>query len=203
MFTVFPNEKTLVGYNSQSKQLQIEDITLSQSAEKIESCSSNLYSILFNEELEVLLGGYESGEFIQYKKNDNEKWKCQINYGNIQIGYILSSDQVGCIVAVGGYKKNKKNLRFVNIKDQIILGPVIETAFVNVYSLCFGILSKSEVLLSVGGDQPDYLYGKTNIFNVTQILRNQNVRVNKMVDHSKSKVRSIEHYSNIIGAKAK
>ena len=173
-FVVLPDEKTLIGFHFNSSLLQIEDITQNKFAVKIDSCRSELHTIIFNQELEVLLTGYYNGEAIQYHKNPN--WKQQKNYGDLQIGNIFSSDQMGCIAVMGGFKRNWKNLRMIDLKEQKIIGSPAETAFKSVYSLCFGITSGSKVFLSMGGLTPDYSNGKTDIFDVTNLFETQNVQ---------------------------
>ena len=120
MFTLLPDEKTLFGYNAKLKQFQTEDITLNISAEKIQSCTSKLTSIIFNKRLEVLLGGYDNGELIQYRKDLYGKWGEQVNYGNIQIGSIWSIDQVNCIAVMGGISENRTNIKIMDMNLSLI-----------------------------------------------------------------------------------
>ena len=170
MFAIDPEDETVIGYCGKSKELVAEDMT--QRPVKIDSCNSILNTIIFNQKLGVLLTGYKNGELIQYGKQSDKKWKLQMNYENIKIGSIRSSDQMGCIAVVGGNTKNKGNLRMIHLKEQVLLGSNIETAFQRIHSLC--LTSGDQALLSVGGQYPDYSNGKTDIFDITQVFHVQN-----------------------------
>ena len=170
-FVVLPDQKTLIGCDGKSKQLQTEDITKNQFAVRIGSCTSYVNTVLFNQELGILLAGYKNGKLIQYSKNFKSKWIQQKDYGDIQIQEIFSSDQMGNYAVVGGHAANKKNLKMINLKKQVVFQSQVQTSFNSVFSLCFANLSQSKMFLSVGGSCPDYENGKTDIFDVSSFFK--------------------------------
>ena len=177
---VLPDEKTVIGYNKEFKQLLEENLTETQSSIVIDCYNLPTLTVLFNKELNILLVGYTDGTVIQYSKEFKWSWKKQIQYGNIKIGKIYSSDQLGWIAVMGGNRQNRENLRMINLKERKVLQSRNKASFEMVFSLCFGVSCEKQILLSVGGRNPDYLNDKTNVFDVTLLFKHH-----KVIDMSK------------------
>lgn len=74
-FTVFPDEKSILGFNCCSCKLQVEDTSQKDSLIQIGENHGFVFTVLFHEKLDTFLAGYSNGRVIQYKKITSGFWK--------------------------------------------------------------------------------------------------------------------------------
>ena len=173
---VLPDAKTIIGVNSSyPNKLMMEDITKGNPT-KIVKHSHEILTLLFDSMTETLLVGDTSGQVKQYKKRkksnfcglleDSDSFKLLKDYGDVGVGWILSSAQVGPLAIFGG-KQN--SIVAINILEQRLCEGFIESPFRDTLSLqvCQGV--DSNVYLSVGGEYPDYSLDVSDYLDVTRV----------------------------------
>ena len=162
-FLVLPDAKTVVGVNaSDRKKLMIEDITL-RNPRQIGTHGVLTQTVLFDSLTQSLLVGDFDGDVKQYKKV-NQSFTMVKDYGNVCVGRILSSTQVGRFVIFGG---NSNSLVAIDILDQKVCAELLVSPFGLTYSLqvCEGV--GSNVYLSLGCSCPKYSSDASDFLDVT------------------------------------
>ena len=164
-FLVLPDVKTVIGPDgSDWKRLMMEDITTHQISH-IGTQKGIIWNLLFHEKTKSLLVGDNNGHVIQYQKCENSNSFTKVkDYGDVGIGPVLSSAQIGDFVIFGG--GNKYSLSVIRIPEQELIEGKIKTAFKNVDSLEICEVSDSKVLLSVCGRDPSFSQNLTDVFEI-------------------------------------
>ena len=165
-FLVLPDNKTIVGvHNKIAKTLIMEDITTNK-ASTFGNYEDRIYTLLYDEVTQSLFAGYLTGHVKQYKRDTTTNaFSLVKDYGNVDIGMMFSSAQVGRFALFGG---RKRALVAIDIHERRLCNK-IRSAFGFALSLrvCQGVDQK--VYLSVGGGLPEYSSSVSDFLDVTRM----------------------------------
>ena len=125
-------------------------------------------SVLFVEELNMLLAGDQDGRVIQYHYKNNS-WDLVKDYGNLRINGVLCCVRIGHLVIFGGYDSH--SLRVVDVKKMEILGDPYKTAIFQINSLLLCDVSDEKMLLSVCGYGSSYSPDTSDILDITDLIK--------------------------------
>ena len=185
-FQILNDQKTLIGIGNigyfMSSEIVIEDITNTDPNYVpvkfiIEGGETN--TILIDEDRNCMFFGNNDGIVVQYSI-DIKGYSRKIikNYGDLGIGWIISSLRIGNIAVFGG---NNSSLAFINIDSRQHLGNVSDLAmkWISSIELCT-VKNKSDVklLLTVGGSRYDYSGSKTDVIDITEFIKSGEWNVN-------------------------
>ena len=126
-----------------------------------------IQTLLYDKLTESLFAGDCSGHVKQYKRlSGNHPFTLVKDYGNVGIGEVYSSAQVGAFAFFGG---QNHSVIAINIQDKRlcenkIKSPFCKTSFLQV---CHGLDQK--VYLSLGGMTPEYSSTVSDFLEVTEI----------------------------------
>lgn len=167
-FLVLPDGKTVVGASwSDSKKVIMEDITSGKHT-LVGTQEGPVKTVLFDGLTQTLLVGDQSGHVKQYKKEE-ETFSLLKDFGNVGLDMVCSSAQVGRFAIFGG---DKGCLVVIDFENQKLLDGHVQTAQETIFSLQLCLTNSHRLFLSVGGDNLDFSSGKSNIFDVTCMARN-------------------------------
>ena len=166
-FLVIQEGKTIVGPiltgNYSCTTLVSEDVTQGKSTQ-IGTHLDNINTLMYDKASKTLFAGDESGNIIQYQKNEDSTSFSQLkNYGNVGVGKVYSSILVDSVAIFGG---SNKTIVAIDTKTQEKLTGSLATAISNIYSLTSYKVSKTKTLLSISGNQPNYSDTHTDIFEL-------------------------------------
>ena len=172
-FIILPTKKTIIGFCSLTKSLQIEEI---RGRTPVMIDNQNCYgnSIMYNQNLNILLVGYQNRFLIQYQQITFFTWKIQKKYTNIGVGRIYSIDLLRDIAVLGG---DRGKIAFINLRKRQVIGELIDTSIYYIYSLQFCEVSPKKIILVVGGHKNNYFNYRTDLFNVTKLFRQKMVKI--------------------------
>lgn len=179
-FYVLKDEKTILGINKNNTRTIIrEDITdHSKPIFTYKETKSNIYTLSLNEEADSLVVGEENkleGRVIQYELKSGKLVK---DYGPVGIGSVISSKNYQNFFIFGGYKSSK--IQIIDSIRKVVLQEPFETAIKIIDSLDFCILNPNapdeQNVLAVAGRQSDYSAGKTDIFDITELIKDSKRR---------------------------
>lgn len=162
-FTILSDNNTIIAVDAEEQNLvMMEDITDEISHTCIGTHQEKIKTISINENRDRVLVGEHDGHLTQYRMVDHF-WSIEKEYGNVQVGNIMSSTIFGNLAVVGG---NKNKIRLVDLEKKEFVESPIETAIELIYSpqLC---LDSRSVILTIGGLTPNYSKNKTDLFDVT------------------------------------
>lgn len=163
-FLVLPDGKTVIGPGRSMKNLIAEDITLNKSS-RIATHKNEINTVIFDEASSSLFVGDDTGHVLQYKKDkESGTFTFLKDYGNLGIGYIISSSVLQDLVFFGGFETSK--IRVISIKEGGLLGGFVETAFKTVYSIQTCRVSYSKTVISVGGNKGSYCSICSDVYRV-------------------------------------
>ena len=168
-FLVLPDGKTIVGVDgSDLKKLMIEDIT-SRNPRPIGTNDGEISNVLFDSLTQSLLVGDFDGHLKQYKKV-NQSFTIVKDYGELDVGCVLSSTQVGRFAIFGG---NNRSLVAIDICEQQDCSGLIKSPFgwTNSLQVCEDV--NSNVYLSLGGICPDYSSDASDYLDMTLLYNDQ------------------------------
>jgi hypothetical protein len=192
-FQIFPDQSTIIGvdFENNHKNLMIENIAYNLNIPKtvFGNHEYRIYTIIPDAEFRRILVGDVSGVVIQYKYNSDGNWEIEQNYGNIGVGYVLSSDRLGNICVFGG---NNFCFRMIDMDKKKILTYPMQSAMQNIDSIQFCRLGDSKVFLSISGCSPDWTMG--DVFDVSFLFKTQNL-ISLEFDTAK-KVRKPKYFIN-------
>lgn len=173
-FCVLANQETIIGVSSIDKTKIIKECITDSSA-PITTYSSNkatVNTIIADEQNSILLAGcfdtYE-GQIIQYDLYSGQVTK---NYGLDNIRSAISNVNLGNLIFFGGYGTEK----FIVIDSatrQVVHEPV-KTAKSPIYSMTIYKTRKKQankVLLFIHGMYSSYSKEKTDIFDITKLVK--------------------------------
>ena len=162
-FLVLPDGKTIVGCDgSDKKKLVVEDITL-QNPREIATHSGFIKTLLFDSATQSLLVGDQSGHVKQYEKQKGS-FTLLKDYGDVGVGSVLSSAQVGRFAVFGG---TNGSLVVIDILWQRLCAGLLKSPFKLTTSLQVCHVEDSKVYLSVGGESPSYSLQTSECLDVT------------------------------------
>ena len=166
--------RTIIGA-SEFKELVAEDITR-KNTKVIAKYKALIRTILFDSVTRTLFVGDSFGFVRQYQQSKRSNFlglfkeslyfSLLKDYGNVGVGWVLSSSKVGGFAIFGG---SNNSLVAIDISEQQLCKGVIKSPFEKTYSLrvCFGVYRN--VYLSVGGENPDYSSIKSDCLEVDQL----------------------------------
>ena len=201
-FLVLPDAKTVVGADgSDREKLIVEDITQGN-LRQIGRHGVLIYTVLFDNHTQSLLVGDYNGHVKQYKKV-NQSFTMVKDYGNVGVGVVCSSTQVGRLGIFGG---NNRSLIAIDIAEQRVCPGFLKSPFWWTYSLqvCEGAGSK--VYLSQGGDDPDYSSDASDFLDVTLLynsLKKDSPKVPKDINKAHAALREKDILINSLKLKIK
>ena len=162
-FLVLPDGKTIVGADgSDSEKLIVEDIT-EGNPKQIGTHGDFIQTVLFDSVTQSLLVGDFDGHVKQYKKVD-QSFTMVKDYGNVGVGDVVSSTQVGQFAIFGGYKRF---LVAIDISEQRVFPGHLKSPFKYTYSLQVCESEGSSVYLSMGGSSPEYSSDTSDCLDMT------------------------------------
>ena len=186
-FLVLPDAKTVVGADaSDPKKLMMEDINQGNPTE-IGRHSSWILNVSFDSLTETLLVGDRSGHVKQYKKNQKSKFFGLLkdpvtftllkDYGDVGVGWVLSSALVGRFAIFGGINHC---LVAIDISKKRLCTGVIKSPLKWNYSfeVCHG--SDSNVYLCVGGCFPKYSSDVSDFLDVTRLYNGNKSHISQL-----------------------
>ena len=176
-FLVLPDAKTVVGADaSDLKKLLIEDITQGN-PRKIGTHGGTISTVLFDSLTQSLLVGDYKGHVKQYKKV-NQSFTMVKDYGDVGVGVIVSSTQVGRFAIFGG---NMSYLVAIDIFKQRVYAGLLKSPFewTNSLQVCDGV--GSNVSLSLGGNGLKYSFDRSDWLDVT-LLYNNSKHINEVYE---------------------
>ena len=145
-----------------------EDITTNK-VTQIGKVKNYLYTVLYDPKTRSLFAGDGSGILYQYQKSKEINSFIFIkNYGNIGLSYICSSSLVGDLAIFGGYYTF--SLAAIKISDQQLCKLTKKIPFNEITSLQTCMMSKSKLLLSIGGKSPSFSGFSTDILEVLESI---------------------------------
>ena len=164
-FFVLPDGKIVIGPDgSDGKKLMMEDITEGNPTQ-IVTHSDKISTLLFDSLTQSLLVGDYKGHVHHYKK-ENQSFTMIKDYGDMDVGPVLTSTQIGNFAIFRG---TKRCLFGINISEQVIYDFLQKNPFLKTYSLqvCEGVGSK--FYLSILGESPEYSSNASDFLNVTKL----------------------------------
>jgi hypothetical protein len=189
-FLVLPDGKTIVGADADDySKLICEDITRNDSNaySQIAKHEKRIYTVFYNVLTKTLFVGDYTNVVIEYKQNGNNlSWTETKNYGDIDVGCVLSVTQIGDILLFGGYSSYK--IRAIDTKKKTLLSGTLETPFGCNYSLQVCELLDKKLYLSICGRDPNYSGNKTDIYDVTNQGKIFNYQFKENVETSSDKL---------------
>ena len=175
-FLVLPDAKTVVGVDfSDRKKLMIEDITL-RNPRQIGTHGDCIETVLFDSLTRSLLVGDVNGHVRQYKK-EKESFTMVKDYGDVGVGVVYSSTQVGRYAIFGG---DKNSLVAIDVSEQRVCAGYLKSSFEWTFSLqiCEGV--GSNVYLSLGGEYAKYFLNPSDFLDVTRLYNRQKKHSSKV-----------------------
>lgn len=170
-FLILPDGKTIIGVESSTyKGLIMEDIT-QRSPVKIGVHSNYIRTVFYDQFSKTLFAGDENGHVIQYQRcEESGSFHLLKDYGNVGVGRIFCSAQVGGLAVFGG--SNTYSIMAIDISQQTVVQGCVETAIRYIDSMQFCRVSRECNLLSVGGRNASFSESSLNIFEV-KLLNNK------------------------------
>ena len=171
-FQVLSNEQTLVSVKDSNKStILLEDIESDDPDYMPVSLTSNssvVNVIIKSEELKAIWAGDSQGHLVQYDLTSGELVK---DFGNLQIGKILSGTILGSIAVFGGCHF----LRVVSAKKREVLGVPLKSTIAEICSLHFCLVNDDSlendlILLSISGFINSANTKISEIINLTQLM---------------------------------
>ena len=145
----------------------MEDITQGNPRQIGTHCDL-IRTVLFNSLTQSLLVGDQNGQVKQYEK-ENQSFTMIKDYGDLGVGWVVSSTQVGGFAIFGG---TDYSLVAIDISKRRVFPELLKSPFGLTYSLevCEGV--DSNVYLSLGGGLPDYSSDASDWLDVTLLYDN-------------------------------
>ena len=168
-FVVLNDCKTIIGIDAESGNqltLIMEDLWDNNSSAVIGQHNGRINTILYLAGLNVLLVGDDNNQLVQYQQGSRGGWIVRRNYKDLGIDWIWSSTSIGNLAVLGG---ENGCVRVVDVKQAETLGGPYATAIEGIYTL--QAWKASEVFLYVGGLNPDYSEGKTDLLSFAEIIQ--------------------------------
>ena len=172
-FVVLDDAEHVIGVDERNATKLILENINNGSKVKFRGSKSNDYSIttlVYDKKSRSLYTGDDDGHLVQHKV-DTSKLTCEEvkNYGDLRIGCICSSARFMHFVFFGG---SKGKIRVLNLSTGELLPGNIETSIGWIISLQVCVKKANEINLAVSGENPDFSEDKTDLFDLSGLLRN-------------------------------
>jgi hypothetical protein len=127
------------------------------------------HTIFYDNIRKSLFVGDSKGQVIQYQQKENPlSWGQVKHYGNLKIGSICSSEQIGDVLVLEG---SRSCFKAIDCVKKVLLSGRVTTAKESIYSLHKCELPGERVLLAVSGDGQYYSQEETDIYEVSQLAK--------------------------------
>ena len=186
-----PDGKTIVGVDLNTKNTLVNEDIRTNKSSTFGKHENDILTLLYNEVTASLFAGDFTGQIKQYKRgNSKQPFSLVKDYGNLGIGTVFSSTQVGRLALFGACKNY---LRGINIHERTLCKGQIRGPYFNTYSLqvCHGAGQKA--YLSLGGSLPGYSSSKSDFLEFTNIYHNQK----ELTEFTKKRIQSKKDYKKI------
>ena len=152
-------------------------------------------TLVYYEDTGSLYTGDRDGQVHQYKLNKtNKSCKKVRDYGNLKIDRIYSSHRFLHFVFFGG---DRSNIRVLDLSTNEVLQGCLETSIGWIRSLQVCLKSNKDVYLAVSGSKTDYSGNKTDLFEVSGLLSNDSLILQKYLSkYSINQEETILHQSS-------
>ena len=167
-FQIMPDQRTIIGvqHGNGNRFLIMENIQNKDNnytPYKFGNHASIINTILPNWKFTTIYVGDQTGKVIQYEFNHSSRtWFYARNYGDLQIGGVLTSIRFGNIAIFGGAYNYK--IRTIDMdKEEMVLNSY-KVAIYNVYSLILCPISYKDIRMVVTGNAP--LYSQTQSYDL-------------------------------------
>jgi hypothetical protein len=173
-FVILPDGKTIIGVEGEYKNnLICEDITKNDKSAcgKIEDHGylNKIHTLFYDTIRKSLFVGNSEGRVIKYQQKESPlSWEKTKDYGDLRIGEIYSSEQIGDVLVLGG---SNSSIRAINFAEKALLPGRVTTAKESIYSLQACELPGEKVFLGVSGKGQYYLEEETDIYEVTDLAK--------------------------------
>ena len=181
-FVFSTDAKHLIGVDgTDSTRIIVEDISTGSSF-SFGRHSHVVSTLVFDDDSSTLLAGDCDGIMIQYNL-DLAKKKCvQVkSFGDLEIGWVLSSFRLKGFVFFGGYRNR---IRALDLSSNTMLPGHVETAVAWVHSLQVCVVNASRVYLAMVGFNTEYSSSKSDLYDIGELLKNRSLP-KKLVQSSK------------------
>ena len=140
-------------------------------------------TLLYDDKTGILYRGDVYGKLQKYKIDTKSKTSQKVkNYGNLWIGRITSSYRFLDFVFFGG---SWGRIRVLDLSTDELFSGDLDTSINRIFSLQVCVKSHKEIYLTVFGRCPEYSDDKTDLFDVSGLLRNDPVILQKYLsEHS-------------------
>jgi hypothetical protein len=173
-FVALPCGNKIVGVNgSDYKTLILEDLTKTgpSSCNDFGNHTNVIYTVLYFEESQTLLAGGDSNCLKEYKlRNSGDSFDFVKDYGDIGIGLIMASSRIMNLAVFGGYNEEWE-ITVIDVKDQRKVAS-FQTAIRNISSFEICRIPGSKVFLTVFGSNSDFSKNKSDVFDISSLIRN-------------------------------
>lgn len=172
-FCLLSDDATILGFNYKEPSTIIKE-TISDLSQPIISYIANVnsvYSIEVDESNNMLFAGCDNDNFGQVVQFDLATGQVIKNYCQIDTSCIMSNIRLGSLLIFGGY--DSSHIIVIDPVNRKILSDRVSTAVSFIHSIAFCTIDASDpkVLLFVVGKLYNYSQGKTDIFDITALLK--------------------------------
>ena len=181
-FVVLDDGKHVIGVDGSDGSKMILENVENGSNVKFEGSNSsfnNITNLFYDEDTGFLYSGDRNGHLSKYKIDTTTK-NCQKvrEYRNLRIGWINSSHRfLNFVFFVGDESK----IRVLDLSTGELLPGCLETAIKCICSLQVCVKSHDQIYLAVSGGLSDYSDDKTDLFDVSGLLPNDPVVIQKFL----------------------
>jgi predicted transcriptional regulator len=193
-FLILPDQKTVIGVDKDRISMIMEDITNSESGYspvRFGKHEDTIYTLIFVEELSMLLVGDNAGKLTQYHYDSgNNSWSVVKEYGDLGIGQVISGIRIGHLVIFGGYESY--SLRVVDSMKMEIQGDPFKTAIEVIYSISLGKVSESQVILYLSGWGGKYSETASDVLDITELMKEYKVSIGEGRKESVKKEKKVK-----------
>ena len=128
-----------------------------------------IFITIFNEKLNFLVTVEERGSIIQYDLNPGRSnLRILKEYKDFEKFHFNVGLDFGFLLALGG---EDSKVRFVDLRKRCALKEVIKTSVKFIYTMEFCRMDINKVYLCVSGQYYDYSKEKTDIFDVSELIK--------------------------------
>ena len=192
-FVVLDDAKHVIGIDaSDAGNLIIENVKNSKAKKFTVTKFDNnhIKNLYYHEDTNSLYCGDFNGQLYKYKVNFKSKTCEKYNYyGDLGIGWIISSHRFLQFVFFGG---SEKKIKVLDLSTDQLLPGNLDTSIEYIYSLKVCVKSLKEIYLAVSGAGFDYSDDKTDLFEVSSLLPNDTVNLRKFFSsYSIDKIKTI------------
>ena len=169
-YAILPDENSILGVSHRDRSvLLLENLTGHLPLAKVAEHSSKITTVIPNSTCSMILVGDKAGTLVLYSFLAGcSEFKVIRDFGSAGVGSVTASCRIGHLVALGG--KNGM-ARFFDFQNKSFVSSWLKTAVQWVYSLRFIATTESRLVLCMAGKDRNYSNFGTDMFDVTQMVR--------------------------------